>query len=520
MAYKLDLGFDDAFDYEKELKRTDISDSYRKGLENELKKKNEYEAKNAPKVKEYADRPQPKTVTLGNDYTLYDNKGNVQPPEYADGPEYTKAMSLTQAYIDKINAGKTSFSNSLKGIINQIRNRQNFSYDFNADPLFQQTLNSSMMSGQVAMQDSIGQASALTGGYGSTYATAVGNNIYNQYVQGAYDQIPDFYNMALNQYQIEGDNLYREYSMLAEQDASEYARLLDAYNVNFNNATYLDERDYNRYRDSVNDARYEDETAYNREWNEKQWEYQREQDAIANERYEAQWEHDLEREALEDERYTTESQKDDERWEWQKGMSEAELQYQKEQGYIKNQQYINENDWNGDKKVDVNDSIMQSLMTGANSSGSKGNFVTVTYKDNNGKIQTGEVDIDALAPYIKETAKYSTTQGRENYWAGLSSTGLIGEAELAYLSDVYSLPPLEYRSWTMTHDGGDNGGGGIDEDARVMDENGNEYTLKNLHSMLVEEYLQEDDALSIEGAKNKATEYILTLQANKGATYK
>ena len=79
----------------------------------------------------------------------------------------------------------------------QIQNRDKFSYDVDNDVLFQQYLASSMASGKTAMQDTMGQASALTGGYGSTYATSAANQQYNAYIQDAYNNLPEYYQMAM-----------------------------------------------------------------------------------------------------------------------------------------------------------------------------------------------------------------------------------------------------------------------------------------------------------------------------------
>lgn len=485
--YRTNLGFDDSFDYEKELKRTDISDGYRKILEKEKSAKETYDSQ---KIKEPAINKESQKLSLNNDYTLFDNTGN----QISKPLESASAMAKTQEILDKINSGKTSFSESLKGLIGEIQGRKSFAYDFNSDPLFQQALNSSMMSGQVAMQDTIGQASALTGGYGSTYATTAANNVYNQYVQGAYDKLPEFYNMALNQHQMEGDELYRQYAMLSEQDSTEFARLMDAYNTN-----------YGRYRDTVADQRYEDELSYNRAWDEKSWEHQ------------------LEREGVEDERYATESEKEDEYREWQKGMSEAELQYQKEQDYIKNQQYINENDWNGDRKVDVNDSkaaaeweaqYMSNAVT-TKSDGTK----QFTYTNGNGEVVTGNVNPDDLAEYISVIKTMANNGEIDNYIAKLGE--VINEDEQAYLSLVYSKPERATpanRTWTMTYDGGDNGGGGIDEDALFEDDYGQEVSAITLYHMVYNELIA--DGKNFTTADKEATNFVLNLQKSTGATRK
>ena len=71
------------------------------------------------------------------------------------------------------NGGK--FGDTLNGILDQINNREKFSYDLNGDALYQQYKQQYMNQGKLAMVDTMGQASAMTGGYGSSYAETVGN---------------------------------------------------------------------------------------------------------------------------------------------------------------------------------------------------------------------------------------------------------------------------------------------------------------------------------------------------------
>lgn len=59
-----------------------------------------------------------------------------------------------------------------------ILNRKDFSYDMNNDQMYQQYRDAYMRQGQQAMRDTMGAASALTGGYGSTYAQTAGSQAY------------------------------------------------------------------------------------------------------------------------------------------------------------------------------------------------------------------------------------------------------------------------------------------------------------------------------------------------------
>lgn len=145
------------------------------------------------------------------------------------------------------NMGNKKLSDEVLATIYEYKNRPAFSYDPTADSLYQNALNNAMKGGQMAMQDTIGQASALTGGYGSSYATSAANQAYNSFIEGAYDNMADYYNMALNAYNAEGDRLLNAYNMLSDQDKFAYQKDVDAYN-----------RAYQEKRDAINDAYRQD----------------------------------------------------------------------------------------------------------------------------------------------------------------------------------------------------------------------------------------------------------------------
>lgn len=166
------------------------------------------------------------------------------------------ADSYLQQMLSKIQSGRTSYTDEVEAMMNQILNRDKFSYDVDSDPLFQQALASAMNSGQTAMQDTIGQASALTGGYGSTYATTAGNQAYNAYIQDAYNNLPEYYNLALQAYQMEGQEMYQQLGLLSDADAREYSRTVDAFNATYQRRTQM-------YNDAFNEWSAETQNAYN-----------------------------------------------------------------------------------------------------------------------------------------------------------------------------------------------------------------------------------------------------------------
>lgn len=118
--------------------------------------------------------------------------------------------------------------------------------------------------GQQAMQDTLGQVSARTGGYASSYATSAANQSYNDYMTALEDAARAMYQDSLNQ---QRDNLGMVND--AEQiDYNRYLTQLGQYNTdrNFAYGQYTDDRnwDYTLGRDQIEDQRYEDALDYER----------------------------------------------------------------------------------------------------------------------------------------------------------------------------------------------------------------------------------------------------------------
>ena len=167
---------------------------------------------------------------------------------------YQEAMNYTNQLLEQLSSGRTSYTDKINTLMEQIQNRDKFEYDVDQDMLFQQYLASSMASGKTAMQDTMGQAASLTGGYGSTYATSAANQQYNAYIQDAYNNLPEYYNLALEAYQMEGEDMYNQFAMLSQADATEYDRLYNSWNANFNNAQQMYSNEYSSWQDAINNA--------------------------------------------------------------------------------------------------------------------------------------------------------------------------------------------------------------------------------------------------------------------------
>ncbi|MBP5581508.1 MAG: hypothetical protein J6X85_06960 [Ruminococcus sp.] len=145
--------------------------------------------------------------------------------------------------------------------LNQIINREKFSYDAESDPVYQQYKNQYTREGNRAMQDTLGQVSARTGGLASSYAGTAAAQANNYYMQQLADKIPELYNDAYNRYlkefQMQMDTLG------AVGNGRDYD--LNAYGVDRN--VYDTDRQfaYNQYGDAYNAKMQEDQLAYDRE---------------------------------------------------------------------------------------------------------------------------------------------------------------------------------------------------------------------------------------------------------------
>lgn len=102
-----------------------------------------------------------------------------------------------------------------KGYASQIENRQPFKFDVNSDPMYEQLKDQYTQQGQLAMMDTVGNVSALTGGYGNSYAQTAGQQAFNQYMGQLNSAIPELYKSAYTKWQNEGNDLYNKYQLYA-----------------------------------------------------------------------------------------------------------------------------------------------------------------------------------------------------------------------------------------------------------------------------------------------------------------
>lgn len=186
--------------------------------------------------------------------------------DYQQGDKVTNAYDRLQQTLDKKPGFQSSYEDKLNSLYDSIMNREKFSYNFNADPMYQMYKDSYTQQGKRAMQDTMGQQAAMTGGYGSSYAQTVGQQTYQGYLQQLNDRLPEFRNMAYQQYQDEVNADLQKYNITSDAYNREYGQYRDSMSDwqsdrAFEQGNYQDERNFD-YNQFANERNY---------WNDEYW---------------------------------------------------------------------------------------------------------------------------------------------------------------------------------------------------------------------------------------------------------
>ena len=364
-----------------------------------------------------------------------DENGQYKGVSYTRNPYTVEEGSAVHDALKNLSVIETTkpaewtgaYTNAIDNILADIGNRGKFSYDVNGDALYQQYKDKYIQQGKLAMQDTMGQAAAMTGGYGNSYAAAVGNQAYQSHLNNLNDIVPELYQMAYDRYNQETQDLYNRYSLLSDRENTLYGRHRD---------TVSDwQADRNYYADRYNSERAFDYGVYSDTETANQTQFNADR-TLAYSQY------------IDDYNKAYNEHRDsvaDDQWQATYDAAHAELDAKmKTEGYVKDEQ-------TGKYVIDegVNDTPVDAFA-------------------------------EADARYGKKLAGYTTKKGQAEY---LASLGLNEDVAFALL-DKYGVTELTDRTWEMVDDGGINWFGlGIDADAKVSDGT-KTYTLAELRKEL------------------------------------
>ena len=143
-------------------------------------------------------------------------------------------LDIAQLYADAIAgagaAPQFSANGQIDALLAQINSRPAFSYDQNTDPTFQQFKDQYTAGGNKAMRDTMGNAAALTGGYGNSYATTAGSQAFDAYMEQLNNKGLELRQNALNEYNQQTEDLYNQLNAAMSVEDRAYQQYLDQYN--------------------------------------------------------------------------------------------------------------------------------------------------------------------------------------------------------------------------------------------------------------------------------------------------
>lgn len=192
--------------------------------------------------------------------------------EESDGVKKYREQ-LEQMQQQRVGEYQSQWQQTQKQAADALLNRKKFQYNMSADPLYQQYKEQYQRQGKLAMQDTMGQAAALNGGYGSSYAQMAGQQAYNSQLQQLHDKVPQLYQLALEKYQMEGQEAMDRFDLASQMEGQDYGRYKDKLsnwqterdyaagrydaerNMDYNMWADRDEREYSRYQDAQSLAR-------------------------------------------------------------------------------------------------------------------------------------------------------------------------------------------------------------------------------------------------------------------------
>lgn len=163
--------------------------------------------------------------------------------EYQKGNPYQSKINSYQSQYENFNNTNQNYKTAQA--LNQQLN--NYKYDPNKDNTYQQYMKSYINNGTKAMEDTLGVASARTGGLASSYALNAAQQTYNNYMQQLANKIPELEQMARNR-------LTEDYNRSLGLSDKERAALLS--NIDVNRGLRQDEfsqvyqTGYNRLKDA------------------------------------------------------------------------------------------------------------------------------------------------------------------------------------------------------------------------------------------------------------------------------
>lgn len=265
-------------------------------------------------LKTYNDRINKASNTIGMEQYINDEHSQAMLDYIAknmNNPSFDYDYENRPTYNDN---GMTS---KIDAMLNQILNRDAFSYNAAEDDLYKQYAAMYQREGTRAMNDAMASAAATAGGMNS-YAMTAANQANNYYMAQLNDKIPELYQLAYEMYLQDIDNQVRDLGLLQQMDQTQYDRYRDTMSDwendrNFAWGMYQEDMDNNQWQQQFDHNVNMDNIAVD------QW--QQSFDA-ANDQWQQEFDHTVSEDAIKQENR-------DEEWDYTTGQETSNTAYAK-----------------------------------------------------------------------------------------------------------------------------------------------------------------------------------------------
>ena len=203
---------------------------------------------------------------------------------YIQGQKNAEIFSNYEDKLAELNQGKpdeyeSKYDPKIDALLNEILNRDDFSYNVANDPLYQQYADMYRREGDRAMKETMAEAAAGAGGM-NTYAVTAAQQANSYYNSQLNDRIPELYQLAYEMYLNDKESKVQDLGILQNMDATQYNRYRDTINDFYNDRNFA----YGAYQDAVQQGNWQTNFDYNSAldnrnfnngeyWKNKEWDY-------------------------------------------------------------------------------------------------------------------------------------------------------------------------------------------------------------------------------------------------------
>ncbi|MBE6715119.1 MAG: LysM peptidoglycan-binding domain-containing protein [Ruminococcaceae bacterium] len=185
------------------------------------------------------------SVVLKPDYSVI--KGENEPLGTPSKAKYEISKWQKERPMEYHN----TYSKEIDSLLDELLGK-NFEYDPLSDAAFLNIRDERVKNARLAMEDTMGRAAALTGGYSNSYAQGAANQAYNSALGDISELIPELYSAAYDRYADEREGLADSIKLLSDMSDGEFDRYTEMMKLYLSEGEML----WDNYKD-LTDAEFE-----------------------------------------------------------------------------------------------------------------------------------------------------------------------------------------------------------------------------------------------------------------------